>query len=77
MNENNKTWQRFDHWGSISSVTSKSGSDAVSGLSRSQRCFQATNPVGEQLYNQNYYSSSRNFTPGPGSYEGNYFCTSM
>lgn len=37
---------------------------------RSERCFQKNMPVSEQLINQNYYSGTKNFTPGPNSYKG-------
>lgn len=62
-------WRQYEHWGSITSVTSKSGSDSISGLSRSLRCFQAKDPVGEEQYPINYFAGTSNFTPGPGTYE--------
>eukprot|EP01041_Mallomonas_annulata_P010029 gene10029-20887_t len=62
--------RKYDHWGYLASVTSKTGVDSISALSRSQRCFQIEDPVGEQLYSQNFYSGTSNFTPGPGTYQG-------
>lgn len=37
--------------------------------SRSERCFQIKGPSSEVLYSQNFYSGTRNFTPGPASYK--------
>lgn len=62
-------WRLYEHWGSISSTTSKSGSDSVSGLSRSLRCYQAKDPVSEVQYPINFYAGTSNVTPGPGTYE--------
>jgi len=67
------TWRTYENWQSLSSsgVSALSrGSGGISSLSRSARCFQIKDPVGEQLITQNFYCGTRNFTPGPGSYEG-------
>lgn len=56
---------RYENWGSISG-SGLSGS-VENSLSRSQRCFQIEN-AGETNHNQNYFSTTRNLTPGPGAY---------
>ena len=61
---------RYSNWGSMSG-SGLTGS-VENSLSRSQRCFQVGS-AGETNGNQNFYSSTRNLTPGPGSYEGRYF----
>ena len=58
---------RYENWSSVSG-SSLSGSIENS-LSRSRRCFQINDP-GEVAGQQNYYGTTRNITPGPGTYEG-------
>jgi len=58
---------RYENWGSMSG-SSLTGS-VENSLSRSQRCFQI-DKAGEANGNQNFYSSTRNLTPGPGTYKG-------
>jgi hypothetical protein len=56
---------RYESWGSISGSGLKGSVE--NSLSRSKRCFQIDN-AGETNHNQNYYSTTRNITPGPGTY---------
>eukprot|EP00607_Mallomonas_marina_P009894 CAMPEP_0182420678 /NCGR_PEP_ID=MMETSP1167-20130531/5650_1 /TAXON_ID=2988 /ORGANISM="Mallomonas Sp, Strain CCMP3275" /LENGTH=316 /DNA_ID=CAMNT_0024596945 /DNA_START=114 /DNA_END=1064 /DNA_ORIENTATION=- len=65
----NPRWRTFEHWGSINSTIAKSGSDAISPLSRSSRCYQAKDPIGETVYQNNYFGGTPSITPGPGSYQ--------
>jgi len=57
---------RYESWGSISG-SGLSGS-VENSLSRTQRCFQIEH-AGETNTNQNFYSGTRNITPGPGTYQ--------
>lgn len=57
---------QYESWGSMSG-SGLSGSIENS-LSRSQRCFQIER-AGETNKNQNYFSTTRNLTPGPGTYQ--------